>query len=130
MNIRLSEASGVPFYRQVRDEIADRIRSGQLAPGAPLPSIRELAASTLVSVITIKKAYEELEQMGLVRSHQGRGTFVAEHGTEVSRQALHDEIVVALDALVTRAAEGGLPEAELTEAFEAARARRYRGTAD
>lgn len=126
MNISLSEASGVPFYRQVQDELADRIRSGQLPPGAPLPSIRELAASTLVSAITIEKAYEELERMGLVRSHQGRGTFVADHGADASRRALHAEILANVDALVARAAEAGIAEADLDEAIEAAKQRAYR----
>ena len=120
MNLRVSETSGVPFWRQVRDELADRIRAGMLPAGAPLPSIRELAASTLVSVITIKKAYEELETMGLVRSHQGRGTFVAEHGEEASRRALHAELAVALRALVVRAAENAMSEAELAAIFKQA----------
>lgn len=126
MKLKLSEGTGVPFWRQVRDDIADRIRSGQLPPGAPLPSIRELAASTLVSVITIKKAYEELEQMGLVYSHQGRGTFVAEHGGDASRRALHGEIAQGVEALVRRAAEAAMPEDDLVAAFEAARRQAYR----
>lgn len=119
MNIRVSETSGVPFWRQVRDELADRIRAGSLAPGIPLPSIREMAASTLVSVITIKKAYEELETMGLVRSYQGRGTFVAEHGSEASRRALHAELGASLKSLVARAAENGMTQEELRTIFEA-----------
>lgn len=118
MILRLSATSGVPFWRQVRDELADRIRAGTLTPGTHLPSIRELAASSLVSVITIKKAYEELEAMGLVRSYQGRGTFVAEHGEEASRQVLYTELRNSLQILVARAAENGVLEEDLSKIFK------------
>lgn len=120
MNLKLSESSGVPYWRQIRDELADRVRSGQLPPGSPLPSIRELAVDTLVSVITVKKAYEELERAGLVYSHQGRGTFVAEHAGEASRAALIAEIRADLDAVVRRAREAGLDAAEIEALWKAA----------
>ncbi len=113
MTFRLSEGSGVPYWRQVRDELADRIRSGQLPPGSPLPSIRELAVETLVSVITVKKAYEELERANLVYSHQGRGTFVADHASVASREALVKEIAADLAGAVRRAREAGLTEEEI-----------------
>ncbi|MEZ4238519.1 MAG: GntR family transcriptional regulator [Myxococcota bacterium] len=58
--LTLSQASGVPFWRQIHDQLADRIRAGTLAPGEALPSVRALAAELAVSVITTKKAYEEL----------------------------------------------------------------------
>lgn len=120
MKLILSEGTGVPFWRQVRDELADRIRSGQLPPGSPLPSIRELAATTLVSVITIKKAYEELERMGLAWSHQGRGTFVANRSSDEARAALHDEVAAEIGAAVRRAAAAGLTEEEIRAACETA----------
>ena len=125
MKLTLSEASGVPYYRQVRDAIADMVRAGRLLPGSPMPSIRELAADTLVSVITIKKAYEELEAMGLVVSHQGRGTFVAAHGIEASRQKLVEEITTGIAALVRKAAESGVAEAEVDAAIAAAKREAY-----
>ncbi len=126
-DLRLSQASGVPFYRQVRDQIADRIRAGLLAPGAALPSVRRLALEVAVSVITVKKAYEELEAEGLVESRQGRGTFVAEGGAAASRQHLQREIVSALAAVVARAARLELPAERVRAGFDAAMRRHYGG---
>lgn len=120
MSIRLAEGSGVPYWRQIRDELADRIRSGQLAPGSPLPSIRELAVETLVSVITVKKAYEELERANLVYSHQGRGTFVADQGGAASRQVLLAEIAAELASAAKRARDAGLTPAEIDDLWRAA----------
>ena len=125
MKIHLEEGTGVPYWRQIRDDLSNRIRSGQLAPGSPLPSIRELAADSLVSVITIKKAYEELESLGLAYSHQGRGTFVSPKAGEAGRLALFAEIVAAAEAAVKRAAEAGVPEAEITAAIDDALRRAY-----
>ena len=119
MKLGLSETSGVPFYRQVLTALADRIRSGQLPAGSPLPSIRELAADNLVSVITVKKAYEELEHLGLIYSHQGRGTFVAQSGLEASRAALRAELGEELRQLVVRARQAGLGEADLQADLQA-----------
>jgi GntR family transcriptional regulator len=118
MHLHLSQASGVPFYRQVEDQIADLVRSGTLAPGAPLPSVRQLAAELLVSVITIKKAYEDLEAAGLVVSRQGRGTFVAEGAGQAAKQQLTDEIVGQLRALIRRARALGVEEDALRRALE------------
>ncbi len=73
----LNPANGIPFYRQIEADLAEKIRLGQLAPGSLLPSARQLAADLLVSVITVKQAYDALEESGMVYSQQGRGTFVA-----------------------------------------------------
>ena len=118
--LQLSQASGVAFYRQVQDQLADRIRAGMLAPGTPLPSVRQLAADLLVSVITVKKAYEELEAAGLVVSHQGKGTFVAETAPAASRAQVTKEVTEELTALVKRASALGIPVDTLEEAFRAA----------
>ena len=118
MHIKLSQASGVPFYRQLEDHIADRIRAGQLAPGAALPSVRQLAAELLVSVITVKRAYEDLEAAGLVVSHQGRGTFVAEAAAAASRAQLEREIAAELARVVRRGLDLGVGAAQLRATFE------------
>ena len=64
--LTLSEASGVPFYRQIVDQLSDLIDSGTLSPDQPLPSIRLLARQLLVSVITVRRAYADLEAAGLI----------------------------------------------------------------
>jgi GntR family transcriptional regulator len=104
MHVRLSQASGVPFYRQVQEQLADAIRAGVLAPGSPLPSARQLAADLSVSIITVKQAYQGLEAAGLVHSQQGRGTFVAETAKAAAKAQLRKELATEIDELVRRAA--------------------------
>lgn len=122
---KLSDVSGVPFWQQIRDQIAAQIGTGRLPPGAPLPSIRELAADALVSVITVKKAYEELEHLGLVYSRQGRGTFVAEAGADAARDKAQADVLDALDGVVGKAAAAGVGRRRLEDGFAEAVSRRY-----
>ncbi len=125
--IVLSKASGVPFYRQLRDQLSDRIRSGALAAGTPLPSIRELAAQLLVSVITVKSAYEELEADGLIVSRQGRGTFVAERAQAASKRHFEAVIATELTALAERASRVGVSRESFRDMAEGAIRKGYRG---
>ncbi|MBO8165046.1 MAG: PLP-dependent aminotransferase family protein [Brevibacillus sp.] len=76
MQINLNRQSGVPLVRQLYQEMADRIRSGLLEEGAPLPSIRHLSRQANVSFMTVVQAYELLEQEGLITRVQGKGTYV------------------------------------------------------
>lgn len=78
MLLTLDNSSPTPLYRQIVDEIRGKILTGQLKPGDPLPSIRQLAADLLISVITTKRAYQDLENAGLIQTRPGRGTFVSE----------------------------------------------------
>ncbi len=106
--IHLSQASGVPFYRQLVDQLAGLIRSGQLSPNTRLPSFRELAPQLLVSLITVRRAYADLEAAGLIVCRQGQGTFVAgEIETASRRQALAEARALIESALV-RARQLGL----------------------
>ncbi len=78
MLLTLDSTSPIPLYQQIVDEIRGKILTGQLKPGDPLPSIRQLAADLLISVITTKRAYQDLENEGLIQTRPGRGTFVSE----------------------------------------------------
>ena len=78
MHIPLDHHSGEPIYRQIVEAIKFRIASGQLAAGAQLPSIRELGQALVVNPRTVIKAYEELQQDGVVVLQHGRGVFVTE----------------------------------------------------
>ena len=77
LTIQLSDASGVPYYRQIVDQVALLIRSGQLPPNALLPSVRELAKQLLVSLITVRRSYADLEAQGFIVRRQGHGTYVS-----------------------------------------------------
>ena len=76
--IRLSKDSREPIYFQVEEQIKALIASGQLSAGTLLPSIRSLSKDLEVSMITTRRAYQNLEQQGFIRTTQGKGTFVAE----------------------------------------------------
>lgn len=120
--IVLSKSSGKPFYRQLAEELAERIRSGVLAAGDPLPSIREYAAELLVSVITVKGAYEELEAQGLIVSHQGRGTFVADGAKVASKKHFEDQVSSEFLLAAQRAERVAVGEERVCKlAFEAIR---------
>jgi len=111
--IQLSEASGLPYYRQIVDQIGQLIRSGQLVPGATLPSVRDLAGELLVSLITTRRAYADLEAAGLIIKKQGHGTFVAE---EIEMPS-HDHAVAStrtrLQEVVGEARRMGLEDDEI-----------------
>ena len=76
MNININTKSGIPIYEQIEREIKNMIVEGTLPEGAALPSIRGLAADLRISVITIKRAYEDLEKEGMIYSVQGKGFYV------------------------------------------------------
>jgi len=74
---RLDASSGVPFYRQIIDQVLVAVADGRLAPGAQLPTVRQLAVDLSINLNTVAKAYREMEIRGIVQTQQGTGTFVA-----------------------------------------------------
>jgi GntR family transcriptional regulator len=78
MDIIISAASGTPIYQQIANQMSAQILKGELPPGSPLPPIRTVARQLEVSVITVKKAWEELEHGGFIYGVVGRGSFVSD----------------------------------------------------
>ena len=109
----ISPAADGALYQQIVDRIKREIAEGRLKPGSALPSFRVLAEDLLVSVITVKRAYEELERAGIIYRRQGLGTFVAEHGHDRSREAKLTTAKDLLRAGFREAAEAGLKPTEL-----------------
>jgi len=128
--LKLSSASGVPFYRQIVDQVAELIRAGRLPPGSRLPSFRELAPQLLVSLITVRRAYSDLEQAGLIVRRQGQGTFVADEVETMSRKHALAEARAQLAAAVIRARHLGLDGEALRRAVEHLLVEKTRGEAD
>ena len=106
--IRLSDATGVPYYRQIVDQMATLIRSGQLAPGEQLPSVRDLATHLLVSLITVRRAYQDLENARLIVLRQGFGTYVSDHVEKASREQALAEARALLGEAIAHARRLGL----------------------
>lgn len=93
MNIAISSTSDKPIYQQLFEQISAQILKGELESGYCLPPIRQAAKELRVSVITIKKAWEELERGGLINTITGKGCFVAEFSTDEILQ-LRNEMVM------------------------------------
>lgn len=111
----ISPAADGTLYQQIVDCLKREVSEGRLRPGTALPSFRQLAEDLLVSVITVKRAYEELEREGIIFRRQGLGTFVAEQGLNRSREA---KIGAARDLLrqaFQEAAEAGLKANEILD---------------
>ena len=111
----ISPAADGALYRQIVDQLKREISEGRLKPGAMLPSFRTLAEDLLVSVITVKRAYEELEREGIIYRRQGLGTFVADHGHDRSREAKLNTAQELFREAAREAAEAGLKPAEILE---------------
>jgi GntR family transcriptional regulator len=116
--LSLGASSGIPFYKQIEDQLAELIRSGSLPPGTRLPSFRRLAGDLLVSLITVRRAYSDLEQDGLIVRRQGQGTFVAENVAGVSRERARREAVALLLEAVRTAQRLGLSVVEQRQLLE------------
>lgn len=115
MNIIISNASGVPIYEQIVRQIKGLILSEELKEGQALPSIRLLARDLRISVITTKRAYEELERDGFVTTVPGKGCFVAPQNRETRREAVLCRVEEHLTRAVEEARAGAVGLDELKE---------------
>ncbi len=111
----LSQAAPGPLYQQIVDGIKREISTGHLLPETLLPSFRVLAEDLLVSLITVKRAYEELELLGIIYRRQGVGTFVAHQGKEKSQATLYKNAQDLLTKAAQEASEAGLSHDEFIE---------------
>jgi GntR family transcriptional regulator len=110
----ISPAAPGPLYDQIVDAVKREIAAGRLAPGSAMPSFRMLAEELTVSLITVKRAYEELEREGIIFRRQGLGTFVAEQGHDRAREVRRESAREALRAAVRAGREAGMSDRELS----------------
>ncbi len=110
--LHISQADRRPMYLQIMEQIRHRIAVGDWPPGAEIPSIRALAAATRVSVITVKRAFDDLEAAGVLVTRPGRGTFVAEQ-VDLSTNPREEELNAHLQAAVSVGLQMGLSEEAL-----------------
>lgn len=111
----ISPAADGTLYQQIVDLLKREVSEGRLQPGAALPSFRQLAEDLLVSVITVKRAYEELEREGIIFRRQGLGTFVAAQGRDRSREVKLTAARELLRQGLREAAEAGLVPGEILD---------------
>lgn len=115
MDIIISNNSESPIYEQIKDQIRNLIVKGQLKEGDALPSMRLLAKELRISIITTKRAYEELEREGYIESYTGKGSFVKAINTERVRESAVFEIEELLEEVLHKAEVAGISLEELEE---------------
>ena len=113
MILNLSDLSDEPLHAQISRQIRAKILTGDLAGGEALPSIRGLAKDQRVSVITVQRAYDDLEREGLVRSRRGKGFWVAPIPNGRKNTMAEDRFAEALKKLVEHASAEGLSKADM-----------------
>ena len=118
MNIIISNSSGVPIYEQIVSQIKEQIMNGELKAGDALPSMRALAQSIRISVITTKRAYEELERDGFIESFTGKGSFVKGQNTELLREEYLRQVEEPLQQACDRARKAGASADELHDMLD------------
>jgi GntR family transcriptional regulator len=115
MDILISNASGVPIYEQIEEQIKSQIMTGELAAGDALPSMRILAKELRISVITTKRAYEDLERDGYIETVVGKGSYVKGVSGEILKESMLYAIEELLDKAVDKAMLGKVSLSELQE---------------
>ena len=115
MNILINNCSGQPLYEQIEEQVKNQILSGELSEGDALPSMRVLAKDLKISIITTKRAYEDLERDGYITSVTGKGSFVRRLSEEYVRNNIRYAIEELFDAAVDKAIIGNVSKEELTE---------------
>ena len=118
MNVIVSNASDRPIYEQIYLQLKVAILRGELREGDALPSIRALAKDLRISVITTKRAFDDLERDGFIYTVQGKGRFVAAKNGELLREEQLKQIEQKLTEALALARQGGISDAELAEMFQ------------
>ena len=115
MRIIISNSTSTPIYEQIKNAIINQIMDGELKEDEALPSIRVLAQDIKISVMTIKKAYDELESEGYIVSRQGKGTFVAPKNSELVKEQAQKDIEKYLEKMIDIAKNFNISKDELIE---------------
>ena len=118
MEFRIDLKSGVPFYRQIIEQVKFAIARGDLQPGTQLPTVRQLAVDLSINPNTVIRAYREMEIEGLLETHQGSGTFVGDRKPEIDdleRLRMLDQIITEM---LARASSYGLTLDEVLKGLQ------------
>ena len=118
MQIYISNSSEKPIYEQICEQIKTAILNNELKEGEALPSIRFLAKELRISVITTKRAYEELEKSGFITTQAGRGSFVSLKNKEIVREELYRQIEEMMQKAVNTAQTANISKQELIEILD------------
>jgi GntR family transcriptional regulator len=115
---RLDNASGVPVYRQLIDQVQAGIATGILSAGYQIPTVRQVAVDLAINPNTVMRAYRELEIRGVLDTQQGTGTFIAPQRPQIDDDGRARRLGQLIDEFVARAGSGGFTLAEILEALK------------
>lgn len=118
MKIIINSSSMVPIYEQIVDQVKAQIISGELKEDDNLPSVRTLSKELRISALTVKKAYDSLEQEGFTVTIHGKGTYVAAANKEMMMEEYCREVEEELTEVIRKAKRYGLPEEDIREMLE------------
>lgn len=118
MRIIINSSSMTPIYEQIVEQIKAQILSGELRESDNLPSVRTLSKELRISALTVKKAYDSLEQEGFTITVHGKGTYVAAANKEMMMEEYRREIEEDLTEVIRKAKRYGLPEEDIREMLE------------
>ena len=118
LNVIIRHTSMIPIYEQLTGRIRAAVASGELKAGEALPSVRALAAELEISALTVKKAYDRLEEEGIVVTVQGKGSFVSETNAGLVEENRRREAEKALAEAIERARAAGYGDADIRELVE------------
>ncbi|WP_346915025.1 GntR family transcriptional regulator [Clostridium sp.] len=117
MNIIINNSSGEPIYSQIEKQIKDDILTNKLSPNEPLPSIRGLAKDLRISVITTKRAYDELEREGFIYTVPGKGSFVNVQDKELLKESIMRNMEEYLSKAIEEGSKAGISVEEIIESL-------------
>ncbi len=118
MKIIITHSSMVPIYEQIIDQVKALIRSGELCENEILPSVRSLSRDLKISALTVKKAYDHLEEEGLTITVHGKGTFVAAANKERLLEEQKREVEADFELAIQKGRKCGLTDEEMRQLFE------------
>lgn len=118
MHIIINNSSMVPIYEQIMEQIKEMIQKGEVVENDVLPSVRSLSKELKISALTVKKAYDNLEQEGFTVTVHGKGTFVAATSKEFLKEESRKEVEADLELAISKGRKYGLSSEEIRELFE------------
>ena len=118
MKIIISNSSEIPIYEQIKNQIKNQIITDELREGESIPSIRTLSSEIKISVMTIKKSYDELEKEGYINSVQGKGTFVSKKNNELIKEEANKEIESHISKIIEISNRFNISKKEILDLFD------------
>lgn len=117
MQIIINHSSMVPIYEQIIEQVKALILKGELKENDPLPSVRSLSKELKISALTVKKAYDNLEQEGFTVTVHGKGTYIAASNTELMKEEKRKEVEADLELVIQKGRRYGMQDEEIKELF-------------